>query len=629
MALLNLRNVTVGYGGPALLEHIDLAIEPGERLCLLGRNGTGKSTLMRVVSGELLPDEGEVARRQGLRIARMEQEVPAQLPGTVFDAAAVALGAQGELLARYHELSVRVAHEPDAALLFAELERTQHALEAHGGWHFRHQVERVLSHLGLDFEARCDTLSGGMRRRVLLARALVAEPDLLLLDEPTNHLDIDGITWLEERLLGYSGALLFVTHDRTLLQRLATRIVELDRGRLTSWPGDYATFEVHRHQALEAEAAQQALFDRRLAQEEIWIRKGIEARRTRNEGRVRALQAMRAERRARRERPGTVNLRSNEAERSGHIVIEADRISHARAGRTLVRELSTTVMRGDRVGVIGPNGAGKTTLLRLLLGELKPDAGEVRLGTRVQPAYFDQQRAQLDEQRSLLDNVAEGRSAVTVNGETRHVLGYLQDFLFAPQRCRTPVRALSGGERNRLLLAKLFAQPSNLLVLDEPTNDLDLETLELLEELLQSYGGTVLVVSHDRSFLNRLVTSTLVFEGDGRIGEYVGGYDDWLRQRPTPPAPAATPQAPPPARPPPSATRKRSYREQRELDALPGLIEALEEEQHSLHARLADPAFYREQATGVAAARQRLQALERELAALYGRWELLEDIGNG
>ncbi|WJW75390.1 ATP-binding cassette domain-containing protein [Thiohalobacter sp. IOR34] len=626
MPLISLRNLSLSFGGAPLLESAELNVESGERICLIGRNGTGKSSLMKLLAGELSPDEGEIVAASGLRVAYLGQEVPAEAGGTVFDTVAEGLGETGRLLARYHEIGQRLAGADDAGLL-NRLERVQQQLEAEGGWQFKQRVERVISRLQLDAEAAFDALSGGMKRRVLLARALVAEPDLLLLDEPTNHLDIESIAWLEEFLLGYRGSLLFVSHDRSFLQRLATRIIELDRGRLSSWPGDYATYLRRKQEALEAEAGEQARFDKRLAQEEVWIRQGIKARRTRNEGRVRALRQMREERRARREREGTARLRLQSAERSGKLVIEVEDLDYAIDGRPLVRGLSTRIQRGDRIGLIGPNGIGKTTLIRLLLGELQPDGGRVRHGTRLEVAYFDQHRSQLEADKSVLDNVAQGRDRLTVNGRERHVISYLQDFLFTPERARQPAGSLSGGERNRLLLARLFARPCNLLVLDEPTNDLDIETLELLEELLLDFDGTLLLVSHDRSFLDNVVTATLAFEGEGRVREYVGGYSDWLRQRP---APEAARPAKPAGRPSDAsadwraAKKKLGYKEQRELEALPALIEQLEEEQTRLHQAMADPDFYQQDGTRIAASRERLTAIEAELGEAYQRWEQLE-----
>jgi len=637
MALLTLRGVSVGFGGPALLEEIDLQVEPAERVCLVGRNGAGKSTLMKLICGDLAADDGEIWRRQGLRIARLTQEVPRELSGLVFDVVAAGLGEQGALLSEYHRISQRLGDGEGSALL-ADLERVQHDLEAGGGWQLRQRVETVLSRLALGPDRDFSELSGGIKRRVLLARALVVEPDLLLLDEPTNHLDIQAINWLEEFLLGFGGALLFVTHDRMLLRKLATRIIELDRGRLTSWPGDYELYLRRKQAALEAEAGQDALFDKKLAEEEAWVRQGIKARRTRNEGRVRALLDMREQRRARRAATGKVRMRLHEGDLSGRLVAEADGVSHSYDGRPLIQGFSTTILRGDKVGIIGPNGSGKTTLLRILLGELTPQHGKVRLGTKLEVAYFDQLRGQLNEEQSVRDNVGGGSDKVTINGKTRHVISYLQDFLFSPARARTPVKALSGGERNRLLLARLFTRPANVLVLDEPTNDLDVETLELLEELLLDYPGTLVLVSHDRAFINNVVTSTLVLEGEGRVNEYVGGYDDWLRQRGVAPA-ASSGQSASEKRAGarkaakrnvgdmtsrPSARAGFGYKQQRELEALPQHIEVLENELEELHRAMSESAFYQQPGEAIVAARTKSESLERELGEAYRRWEALE-----
>ena len=609
---------------------ITLQIEAGERLCLLGRNGTGKSTLLKVINGELPPDGGEIHRQQGLRVALVAQEVPQDLAGTVFDIVAAGMGDAAGLLAAYHHLAQSLGVVEDDSLL-PELATLQHKLEESGAWSLHQEVERVLNRLQLDADAEFAALSGGTKRRVLLARALVSAPDILLLDEPTNHLDIETILWLEEFLLKSIRTLVFVTHDRAFARRLANRVAELDRGRLFAFPCSYDQFVERREALLEAELVRQAQFDKKLAEEEAWIRQGIKARRTRNEGRVRALKQLREERRLRRERPGGARLLLQEAERSGALVAEVDGIAYAWEGKPLIRDFSTTILRGDRIGIIGPNGSGKTTLLRLLLGELEPQAGTVRLGTRREVLYFDQLREQLDLNATVQENVGQGNDTVLVNGRARHVIGYLQDFLFAPERARSPVRILSGGERNRLLLARLFTRPANVLVLDEPTNDLDSETLDLLEELLLDYGGTLLLVSHDREFLNRVVTSTIVLDGTGKVEEFVGGYDDWLRQRASD-APAAPPAARAvPAPPPPQKERPRrlTFKENQELIALPEQIAALEEEQAAILATLADPDFYKSAGSDVARHTQRLAELEQVLAAAYARWEALSDVADG
>ena len=618
MPLLSLDRVSIAFGHLPLLDEATLQVDPRERVAVIGRNGSGKSTLLKIISGELPADAGpgsSIWRQPGLRIARLEQDVPLSANRTVF-----------EVVAEGHT----------------------HHLEEDEAWLKDHHVDVVLSRLALPADAIVDTLSGGWRRRVLLARALAGQPDLLLLDEPTNHLDIDAIIWLEDFLATYAGAVMFVTHDRAFLQRLATRIVELDRGRLTSWPGDYATYLRRKEEALANEAAEQARFDKKLAEEEVWLRQGIKARRTRNEGRVRALMAMRAERAARREQLGDVRLQAERADASGKLVFEAKHISKsyqsnpanlvnpANPANFVIRDFSTRIMRGDRIGLIGPNGAGKTTLLRLLLGELQPDEGEVRHGANVQIAYYDQQREQLDPERTVFDTIGEGNDTVTANGRTRHVNAYLNDFLFSKARASSPVKALSGGERNRLLLARLFTRPANVLVLDEPTNDLDLETLELLEEELVEWPGTLLLVSHDRAFLDNVVTSTIVFEGDGRVQEYVGGYEDWLRQRNSVVArnfnsaglkTCATPVtvvAQNFSSAGQSTRKKLSYKEQRELDALPARIEALEAEQRDLTARIAGPDFYKTARADIEAALARVDPLAQELTDAYARWHDLE-----
>ena len=627
MPLLRLDKVSLAYGHRPLLEHVKLEIRRGERVCLVGRNGEGKSSLIRLLSGEARPDDGKVWIRPGTRIAHLAQEVSPDSDESVFDVVAGGLADLGRVLSQYHRAATELAHAPTPAGV-QRLAQWQHELEASDGWRLEQRVEMVLSRLGLDGDLSMHALSGGWRRRAMLARALVCEPDLLLLDEPTNHLDIEAITWLEDFLADYPGALLFITHDRAFLKRLATRIVELDRGALTSWPGSYTDYLRRKGDQLETEAQHRALFDKKLSQEEAWIRQGVKARRARNEGRVRALLALRDQRRQRRERVGQVALQLGEGAQSGRLVFEAEHVNFSYGGNAVIRDFSVRILRGDRIGIIGPNGAGKSTLIRLLLGELAPDSGRLQRGTRLQVAYFDQQRVQLDPAATVMASVAEGSQTVTINGQTRHVAGYLRDFLFPPERLQSPVSMLSGGERNRLLLARLFAQPANLLVLDEPTNDLDVETLELLEELLLDYSGTLLLVSHDRAFLDNAVTSTLVFEGGGRIGEYVGGYSDWLRQRLAVARTAAEPPAradkPAPAARPAGKPRKFSYKEQQELKALPGKIESLEAEQARLHAAASAAGFYQQPAEKITALLARLEAVTQELAASYARWETLE-----
>ncbi|MCB1779770.1 MAG: ATP-binding cassette domain-containing protein [Candidatus Competibacteraceae bacterium] len=629
MPLLNADRLSIAFGAEKLLDNASFQLDSGERVCLTGRNGTGKTTLLRLLAGELQPDSGDLWRQPGLRVATLAQELPADTTATTFEIVAGGLDGLGELLAEYHEAAVHLTHDATSEQL-QRVERLQHELEARDGWRWQQRVEAVMTRLQLPADTPLGELSGGWRRRVLLGRALVSEPEVLLLDEPTNHLDLETIQWLEEELLEFRGGLLFVTHDRALLQRLATRLLELDRGVLTSWPGDYTVFLEKKAALLEVEARHNAKFDKNLAQEEAWIRQGIKARRTRNEGRVRALLALREEHRQRREQTGKARFELEQAEISGKRVIEAKSIRYAWQDTPLICDFSVQIMRGDRIGLIGPNGSGKTTLLNLLLGRLTPDAGQVRLGTKLEIAWFDQLRERLDPEQTVLDAVAEGRETVAINGRYRHVIGYLGDFLFTPQRVRSPVKSLSGGERNRLLLARLFSQPANLLVMDEPTNDLDLETLELLEELLLDYSGTLLLVSHDRAFLDNVVTSCLVFEGSGTVREYVGGYSDWLRQRPAPkPAPVAKPAQLPksvlPPAPKPVRPGKLSYNERRELEQLPARIEALEQHQQALQILTADPAFYKQEPETVAQRLGELRALEAELEVAYERWAALEE----
>ncbi len=626
MVLLRCDNVSLAYGHIPLLAHADFQIEAGERVCLVGRNGTGKSTLLRVIIGAAIPDEGEVWRREGLRIGHLDQEVPPDSDETVFQVVAGGLGQLGRLLTEYHD----AAHAAGAATseVLKRIAELHARIEALGGWNVNQKVQTILTRLGLPADMRLKDSSGGIRRQTMLAHALVSEPDLLLLDEPTNHLDIAAITWLEKYLSAYRGALIFITHDRTLVRRLATRIVDLDRGRLVSFPGDFENYLRKKEEFFEIEARAAAKFDKKLAEEEAWIRRGIKARSTRNEGRVRALQAMRRER-ARRLGPlGQARFGIDAGEISGKLVVDLRRVSFSYGGDSIVRDLSTAILRGDRVGIIGPNGSGKSTLLKLILGELSPTSGEVVRGTRLRIAYFDQHRRRLDVEKTVRENMTDGSDYVTVRGRSRHVIGYLKDFLFPPARIDAPVKALSGGERNRLLLAKIFTRSVNMMVLDEPTNDLDVDTLELLEDLLADYKGTLLLVSHDRTFLDNVVTSTLVFEGGGKIGEYVGGYEDWARYRERIAESAANTQVTAPASSPAERLKaksgKLSYKERRELEALPAKIEALEAEQEELHAALSDEAFHRGPREKVIAATERLEALAKELEASYARWQELE-----
>ena len=589
MALLSLQEISVRFGGPWLLAGATLNVERGERVCLLGRNGEGKSTLLKVAAGQLAPDAGEVVRARNLATAMMPQVVPADLAGTVLQT--VRAGTRAEL---------------DA-------------------WHREVQAQKVVSLMELDPAADCATLSGGMKRRVLLAQALAAEPDVLLLDEPTNHLDVESIEWMENFLLRFPGAILFVTHDRAFLRKLATRIVELDRGQLRSWACPYDQFLERKAAALADEERQNAVFDKKLAQEEAWLRRGVKARRTRNEGRVRELLNLRAERAARRELGGSVKAELQEAGRSGYKIVAAKNLGRAYAGRWLFRGLDVRICRGDKVGILGPNGCGKSTLIRVLLGQEAPDEGAVEHGTQLEIAYFDQLRAALDENKTVFDNVADGNEYVTVNGQRKHVIGYLEEFLFSPERARSPVKVLSGGERSRLLLARLFARPANVLVLDEPTNDLDIETLELIESLLVEYSGTVLLVSHDREFLNEVVTSTLAFEGAGTVNEYPGGYDDWVAQRRSaPPAPGPAPAAP---EKPAARSRKLGNKERKELQEIPGRITALEAELDELHRRMAGADFYKNAPADIQAITARAGALPAELERLFARWADLDADG--
>ena len=636
MALITLNQVHLGYGHP-LLDGISFSLEKGERVALVGRNGTGKSTLLKLIDRRIVADDGDIAFADGIRVARLDQEVPLDTAGSVFDVVALGLGEIGDAIRRYHHLTQALGHDPDDKIL-AELEDCQHIIEAANAWDMETTIENLLTRLNLPSDDDIASLSGGLKRRVLLAKALASQPDILLLDEPTNHLDLDAILWLEEFLLGWSGTLIFITHDRVFLQRLATRIIELDRGHLTDYPGDYPTYLRRKAELLDAEAKNNAEFDKKLAQEEVWIRQGIKARRTRDMGRVKRLVEMRESRSQRRVQAGQVSMQVQQTERSGKLVVEMEGVGFDYGDQVIVRDLTTTILRGDKVGIIGPNGCGKTTLLRLMLGQLEPTSGTIKLGTNLQIAYFDQYRITLDENATVIDNVAQGSDRVTVNGRNTHAIGYLQDFLFTPDRARQPVKSLSGGERNRLLLARLFTQPANLLVLDEPTNDLDADTLDLLEELLIDYTGTVLVVSHDRAFLNNLVTSVLAYEGDGVINEYIGGYDDWVRQRPPTLSPGEAsrglghkPEAAPREVVIPKAQgkgRKMSFKEIKELESLPSQIESLETAIETLTREMARPDFYQQAKDLITAHQADLARQQQTLEITYGRWEALEALRN-
>jgi len=626
MALVTLQDIYLSYGQPPLIDQINLSIERGERVCLIGRNGAGKSTLLNILTGKIIPDDGVVKCTAGVRIAQLEQAVPQDTKGSVFDVIAQGLGSEGKLAQRYHRLSSELATNPDERTM-AELEACQAELDRVDGWDINRRVEAIITKMGLDADANIADLSGGYKRRVLLARALVCEPHLLVLDEPTNHLDIEAIQWLEQFLLKWEAALLFISHDRKFMDNLATRFIEIDRGKLTEFDCNYSTYLKRKQEMLNTEDKHNALFDKRLSQEEAWIREGIKARRTRNEGRVRALEAMRVEYAERRKRQGKATLRVQQAEKSGKIVVKAYNVNFGFDGDAdkgpLINKFSTLIQRGDKIGLIGGNGVGKTTLIKLLLGELAPQTGKIKTGTNLNIAYFDQYRSALNEEKSVQDNVSGGRDMLNIGGKSRHVISYLRDFLFAPERCRQPVKALSGGERNRLLLAKLFTRPSNVLILDEPTNDLDIDTLDLLEELLINYQGTVILVSHDRAFINNVATSTLAFEGGGTINHYVGGYDDWLRQR-TKQLNTANKSQKTQVRAR-KKSNKLSYKDQRELDGLPDRIDSLETEIADISVQIGQPDFYRGERAEIELIERTLADLQQQLSYCYQRWEILEN----
>ncbi|MCE5163915.1 ABC transporter ATP-binding protein [Plesiomonas sp. PI-19] len=639
MALINLTGAYLSYSDAPLLDHTELHIEPNERVCLVGRNGAGKSTLMKVLAGEQKLDDGRLQVQQDVVVARLEQDPPRDAQGSVFDYVAEGVEKVAQQLKDYHDISLKIATDPSEQNL-AKMARLQEALDHCDGWRFESRIHQVMEQLNLKEDMALSELSGGWLRKAALARALVSDPDVLLLDEPTNHLDVDTIRWLESFLKEYKGSIVFISHDRAFIRNMATRIVDLDRGILVSWPGDYDKYLEGKEEALRVEEQQNAEFDKRLAQEEVWIRQGIKARRTRNEGRVRALKALRRERAERREVMGTSRIQVDDVSRSGKIVFELENAGYEVDGKVLLKNFTTTIMRGDKIALVGPNGCGKTTLIKLLLGELQPTTGTVRCGTKLDVAYFDQYRAELDPEKTVMDNVAEGKQEVMVAGKPRHILGYLQDFLFHPRRAMTPVKALSGGERNRLLLAKLLLKPNNLLILDEPTNDLDIETLELLEELLAEYQGTLLLVSHDRQFVDNTVTTCWMFEGDGQVSEYVGGYHDSRQQQEAvfatraaqqPKAAAksaeeAKPVAEKPRRT--TATVRLSYKQQRELDELPALLEQYETRIAELQAEVENPEFFQKPHQETSRVLNELAEVEQKLETAFERWEELENIKN-
>ena len=638
MPLLTLKDVSLAYGNLSLLEKVNFNISSGERICLVGRNGTGKSTLFRVISDIIQPDEGDVWRQDTLKISYLEQEVPADTSQTIYEVVSEGLGHIGQILIEYHNLAQAMDQATDQAIdhtidtSIKKLAELQQKIEVLDGWNLSQKIETVLSRLSLPEDKPIADCSGGIRRRTMLAQALVSEPDLLLLDEPTNHMDIKAINWLEEFLLAYQGALIFITHDRTFLKHLATRIVELDRGNFVSFKGDFDYYLKKKDELLREEIRENAKFDKKLAEEEVWIRQGIKARRTRNEGRVRALEELRKERSHRQEVKGTVKLAIDDRDVSGKRVADLAHVNFSYDEEILIRDFSTTILRGDRIGIIGPNGSGKTTLLKLILGELKPDSGRVTMGTRLDCVYFDQQRQQLDLEKTVRENISDGKDIISVKGRSRHVISYLKDFLFPPEQIDSPVKTLSGGERNRLMLANLFTKPANMMVLDEPTNDLDVDTLELLEELLAEYEGTLLLVSHDRTFLDNVVTSTLVFEEDGKVGEYVGGYEDWIRQRK--PNKSSTLSGKSSSKKikiskqennknNSSEKKKLGFNEKRELASLPDNIEAMENQQQALEQRIGQSNFYQQEKDVISETMSTLKQLQGELKESYERWEYL------